>query len=172
MERVEVGGKGSHDESNLTAEKERESVESASFLCQYRHAFVSFRKALAMQTGILSGWKDIANYMGKGVRTVQRYERELGLPVRRPAGKPRGSVLSTMRELDAWTSSHPQPGLESQRAKAEAGGAQVTSLRAGISEMRKLRAQMTRLRGQLHHEREDLVGKVRGLPHAKRKKQA
>jgi len=42
---------------------------------------------------ILSGWKEIANYLGKGVRTVQRYERYMGLPVRRPAGKPSGSVF-------------------------------------------------------------------------------
>ena len=27
------------------------------------------------QVAIISGWKDIANYLGKGVRTVQRYER-------------------------------------------------------------------------------------------------
>ena len=32
------------------------------------------------QLEIFSGWKDIANYLGKGVRTIQRYERELGLP--------------------------------------------------------------------------------------------
>lgn len=51
---------------------------------------------------ILSGWKDIANYLEKGVRTVQRYERDLGLPVRRPAGRARGSVLATRAELYAW----------------------------------------------------------------------
>jgi len=56
---------------------------------------------------VLSGWKDIANYLGKGVRTVQRYEWELGLPVRRPAGKPRGSVIATRAELDAWVMASP-----------------------------------------------------------------
>jgi len=35
---------------------------------------------------ILSGWKEIACHLGRGVRTVQRYERELGLPIRRPLG--------------------------------------------------------------------------------------
>jgi hypothetical protein len=55
-----------------------------------------------MTSGIFSGWKDIANYLGKGVRTVQRYEGEFGLPVRRPAGKHRGSVLATKAELDEW----------------------------------------------------------------------
>ena len=56
---------------------------------------------------ILSGWKEIANYLGKGVRTVQRYERELGLPVHRPAGKPAGSVIAAKAELDAWVKAGP-----------------------------------------------------------------
>jgi hypothetical protein len=56
---------------------------------------------------VLSGWKDIANYLGKGVRTAQRYERELRLPVRRPAGKSRGSVLATRADLDEWVSQSP-----------------------------------------------------------------
>ena len=56
---------------------------------------------------ILSGWKDIANYLGKGVRTVQRYERELGLPVHRPAGKYVGSVIVTKAELDRWVAAGP-----------------------------------------------------------------
>ena len=56
---------------------------------------------------ILSGWKDIANYLGKGVRTVQRYERELGLPIHRPAGKSLGSVIATKAELDRWVAAGP-----------------------------------------------------------------
>lgn len=43
---------------------------------------MDFKKAAGIE--ILSGWKEIANYLRKGVRTVQRYERELGLPIRRP----------------------------------------------------------------------------------------
>jgi hypothetical protein len=37
----------------------------------------------------LNSWKEIASYMGRGVRTVQRYERELHLPVGRIHGKAR-----------------------------------------------------------------------------------
>ena len=43
------------------------------------------------QPHFLNGWKEIANYLGKGVRTVQRYERTLALPVRRPSGRSGGS---------------------------------------------------------------------------------
>ena len=54
---------------------------------------------------MLSGWKNIANYMGMGVRTVQRYERDLGLPVRRVSGHPLGAVIATKSDLDSWVRS-------------------------------------------------------------------
>jgi hypothetical protein len=50
---------------------------------------------------LLTSWKEIAVYLSKGVRTVQRWERELGLPVRRPA-QSRHIVLATTLELDEW----------------------------------------------------------------------
>jgi hypothetical protein len=55
-----------------------------------------------MSTGqVLTSWKEIAAYMGKGVRTVQRWESEMELPVRRP-GADRHIVLAFPQELDAW----------------------------------------------------------------------
>jgi len=51
---------------------------------------------------IFSGWKEIANYLRKGVRTVQRYERKLGMPIHRLAGKTAGGVVATRDELDGW----------------------------------------------------------------------
>lgn len=60
-----------------------------------------------LQTPALSGWKEIANYMNKGVRTVQRYERELSLPVRRISRKGTGSVIATRADLDRWLSGSP-----------------------------------------------------------------
>ena len=51
---------------------------------------------------VLTCWKDIANYMGKGVRTVQRWEQEFGLPVRRPLGSNKKAVLARPADLDAW----------------------------------------------------------------------
>lgn len=98
----------------------------------------------------LSGWKEIANYLGKGVRTVQRYEWQLGLPVRRPAGKPRAAVVATKKEIDAWVSAspireafqliRPAPGLPAQTAAA---------IVDGIAQMGKLRQQMGELRDEV-----------------------
>jgi hypothetical protein len=50
----------------------------------------------------LSSWKEIAQYVGKGVRTVQRWEREAGLPVRRQHGEGKGKVLAFPQEIDGW----------------------------------------------------------------------
>jgi len=51
---------------------------------------------------VLTSWKEIAAHLGKGVRTVQRWERELGLPVRRPKPKHKQIVLAFPDELNAW----------------------------------------------------------------------
>lgn len=57
---------------------------------------------------VLNSWKEIASYMGRGVRTVQRYERDLGLPVRRPRGKSRSAVIAFSDEIDHWLHSAPK----------------------------------------------------------------
>ena len=51
---------------------------------------------------LLRSWKEIALYVGVGVRTVQRYEHQLGLPVRRPANRPTSPVIAFIDEMDAW----------------------------------------------------------------------
>jgi len=55
-----------------------------------------------MNQDVLNSWKEIASYLGRGVRTVQRWERELNLPVRRPRAKERSAVLALKSELDQW----------------------------------------------------------------------
>ena len=57
---------------------------------------------MSQTTAVLTSWKDIARYMGKGVRTVQRWEMDFGLPVRRPQGSNKKAVLARPRDLDAW----------------------------------------------------------------------
>ena len=51
---------------------------------------------------VLTGWKEIANYLGRGVRTMQRYESQYGLPIHRHGGKDRSSVLAFPDQLDQW----------------------------------------------------------------------
>ena len=54
---------------------------------------------------ILSGWKEIARYLGKGVRTVQRYALEKGLPVRRVSGHKKSAVTARKSDLASWITS-------------------------------------------------------------------
>lgn len=50
----------------------------------------------------LTSWKEIAQYFGREVRTVQRWEKEEGLPVRRHMHQRQGRVYAHVEELDAW----------------------------------------------------------------------
>jgi CheY-like chemotaxis protein len=55
---------------------------------------------------ILNGWKEIAQHLGRGVRTIQRWEH-LGLPIRRPNHKNRSAVVAFSQELDEWLQTDP-----------------------------------------------------------------
>ena len=50
----------------------------------------------------LDSWKEIAAYLKRGARTVQRWEREEGLPVHRLVHDKLGSIYAYQSELDAW----------------------------------------------------------------------
>ena len=59
----------------------------------------------------LESWKEIAAYLGRDVRTVQRWERTESLPVHRHMHARQGSVYALRRELDAWKRSRLQGAL-------------------------------------------------------------
>ena len=50
----------------------------------------------------LDSWKAIAAFFGKDERTVKRWEKERGLPVRRLPGVAKGSVFAYTEELERW----------------------------------------------------------------------
>ena len=50
----------------------------------------------------LESWKEIAAYFGRGVSTVQRWEKEENLPVYRHVHGALGSVYAYKSELDLW----------------------------------------------------------------------
>jgi hypothetical protein len=50
----------------------------------------------------LNGWKEIAAYLGKSVRSVQRWEATLGLPVHRIRTPDGQIVYSERSEIDDW----------------------------------------------------------------------
>jgi tetratricopeptide (TPR) repeat protein len=52
--------------------------------------------------GRLDSWKEIASYLRKSVRSVQRWEAEEGMPVHRHVHAKAGTVYAFASELDAW----------------------------------------------------------------------
>jgi len=123
------------------------------------------------QSELLTSWKEIASYLGKGVRTVQRWEQQFGLPVRRPNEKAKGIVHATRQELDAWLE-----GQWSQRPKefAHAYGYDtfyIDEVRASIRQWAELRNEHRMLvagvRASLkdfHNECQILARQITGAP--------
>ena len=51
---------------------------------------------------VLDSWKEISRYLRRSVSTCQRWERELGLPIKRLDGSPKARVFAYSEELDRW----------------------------------------------------------------------
>src|SRR5215467_2190070 len=110
----------------------------------------------------LTSWKAIAEYMEAGVRTVQRYEREFGLPVRRPTCKLRGAVMATRAEIDAWVAAAPirktfRLVRTEQNSRAQSS---YNKIEEGVIAMRKLKAQMQALRTETRSALNLLIDRV------------
>jgi hypothetical protein len=82
----------------------------------------------------LSGWKEIAGYLNTSVRTAQRWEQELGLPVHH-AGSSKGySVIADVEELESWLA-----GTEGSRRPTNDQHGQATSTDSTIPSRRSPR---------------------------------
>lgn len=90
---------------------------------------------------ILSSWKEIAQYLGKGVRTVQRWETEYALPVRRPENGHHKAVLAIPEEIDAWVR------RQKCTVKETPGDTEIQHLRQAVT---SLQAENAALRLQLN----------------------
>jgi hypothetical protein len=91
---------------------------------------------------VLTSWKEIAQYLGKGVRTVQRWEQELGLPVRRPTGPlSKRAVLARPDDLDAWMAIRWLPKMTEEKTQLSPEMHQkiLSTLNNGIQTSRALR---------------------------------
>ena len=97
----------------------------------------------------LNGWKEIATYLEKGVRTVQRWEKDVGLPVRRIGTGGGEVVYALVEEIERWLESGvatraagEQPDSDSTpvgpkpAAAAASGGTPVAIARPAISRRR------------------------------------
>lgn len=81
---------------------------------------------------VLTSWKEIAQYLGNGVRTVQRWELDYGLPVRRFGDQTRHAILAIPEEIDTWAAS----------IRKNSGGPLAESLRRDLAALRQETAEL------------------------------
>ena len=55
-----------------------------------------------IEGGVIRSWKDIAEYVGACVKTLQRWEHAYGFPVRRLSHNKGAVVFTLTREVDDW----------------------------------------------------------------------
>lgn len=98
---------------------------------------------------VLGSWKEIANYLGKGVRTVQRWERCNALPVHRPSGSRKGVVLAFPAELDKWARGNATT-IEQDHSRVHLSRNTALSMEL-IKQARMLRESTQQLMDQCNH---------------------
>lgn len=108
------------------------------------------------EPAILTSWKEIAAYLGKGVRTVQRWEKNDGLPVRRISGT--SKIVVNREDLDQWLHAQPQSG-----AKNDVSRATAQQLAHNIEIWRALRRQNLELRKSMASALQKLVTECRAI---------
>ncbi len=109
---------------------------------------------------VLNSWKEIASYLGRGVRTVQRYERDLALPVRRPRGTSRSAVIALREDLDSWLRKAPIGELQKlPRTQTPV----ATTMHVAHADAAQLRKQCHALRDAHHQAVTRLVTSLNGL---------
>jgi hypothetical protein len=106
------------------------------------------------QAFVLTGWKEIAEYLGLGVRTVQRYERSFLLPIHRLGGKSHAAVVAFPEDLKAWLR---HASLDEGRFQTSGTFREQYVLQAHQREIASLRSNLLRLSEQIAEGQRILV---------------
>jgi predicted DNA-binding transcriptional regulator AlpA len=113
---------------------------------------------------ILNSWKEIAQYVGRGLRTVQRWERDLAFPVRRPRGKSRSAVIGIREEIDEWIASRPRIATDNNGfRRAKHSWPAASDVRETIAKSRLLWHESRQRRRELSLALHALVGNLQEL---------
>ena len=118
---------------------------------------------------ILNSWKEVAQYLGRGTRTVQRWEQDLGLPVRRPRGKRHSAVMALRPDIDAWVRNRPQNNHQENGDRLDSPPGQsslpseCSAIRETIRTSRGLRAQTRQLRTEMSLALHSLVSSLQRI---------
>jgi hypothetical protein len=85
---------------------------------------------------VLNSWKEIAEYVGRGVRTLQRWEQFYSFPVHRPAGNHKSAVFAVPTEVDEWLRTRPMH-MQNENTASAGASEQVQSELATLRTMVK-----------------------------------
>jgi hypothetical protein len=114
---------------------------------------------LSPKPPVFTSWKEIAAHFGKGVRTVQRWEATLGLPVRRPQGSScKNIVIATQTDLDTWL--HTQWKPSTPRVKSAIKNfhdSEREKLKLRLQKFHELKTQNLQLQRQIQNTVRDLL---------------
>jgi len=112
---------------------------------------------------ILTSWKEIASFLGKGVRTVQRWEATLGLPVIRPANGRSGIVMARPSDLEAWLLNGRYRSHRNSDGQGKKNGEVHATFTAYVQELRRYHAEVRSLCDQMKVTRETLQHEIERL---------
>lgn len=118
---------------------------------------------------VLHSWKDIAAFLQRGVRTVQRWEQQHQLPVHRVGRGARRPTFAFRSELNAWLvrmSNGKNAAVFGFPQPRPTGGIATTHIQAAQrleKKSRELREQVRQSREALHSRMNTLQGKVKAL---------
>jgi hypothetical protein len=76
------------------------------------------RTPSAASGGRLDSWKEIAEYLRRGLTTVQRWEREEGLPIHRHVHTTGGSVFAYIEDLEKWLAGREASAMSAPGARS------------------------------------------------------
>lgn len=97
---------------------------------------------------VLNSWKEIAEYVGRGVRTLQRWEQFYSFPVHRPAGNHKSAVFAVPAEVDEWLRTRP---MHVQNENNSNGGASE-QLESDLATLKTLVKDLTTRMERAEHE--------------------
>ena len=87
---------------------------------------------------VLNSWKEIAEYVGRGVRTLQRWEQFYSFPVHRPAGNHKSAVFAVPAEVDEWLRTRPthmQSEVDGHGGASEELESELATLRTVVKDL-------------------------------------
>lgn len=99
---------------------------------------------------ILTGWKEIAGYLERTPRTVQRWAREARMPVRHMLERRRSPVIAIKHEIDEWVQSR---NLATVKHSPVVVASPRSDLRASLRLQQQLVQRMTQARRDLSSTR-------------------